>query len=109
MTATPTVTEAEAIGRASATCLRVMNSEWPAGKGDSIREALDRLCLDLETYRDLLADRAHPSSVYPELEHDPDRYNRALVMCAQDAGDWAAELDWLVPESSDEEGGGLAA
>ena len=94
---TPTVTEAGAIGRASVTYHRVMNSEWPAGKGDAIREALSGLLDARETYSALLNEDIHPASAYPELEHDGNAYDRALSMSAQDAGDWAAELDRLVP------------
>jgi hypothetical protein len=97
MTATPTVTEAEAIGRGWYAYRRVVRAEWPAGRGEDISEAVKGVALALETYRDLLAETTHPGAVYPELEHEDDAYDKALSMTAQDAADWAAELDRLVP------------
>jgi len=100
---TPTATEAEAIGRGWYAYRRVVRAGWPAGKGKDIGAALESLCESLETYRDLLSDVTHPASVYPELEYEDDAYDKALSMTAQDAADWAAELDRLVPEDAEGE------
>lgn len=100
---TPTVTEAEAIKRAWDTYHRVMNSEWPGGSGDAIREALDGLLGSLETYSDVLNDVTHPASAYFELEGDRDALSKALEMSVRDAGEWAAELDRLVPVETESE------
>jgi hypothetical protein len=95
--------EEEAVARANATYHRVMNSEWPGGKGDVIREALEGLTAALEMRSAVLNEDIHPASVYCELEHEDDAYDKALSMAAQDAGDWAAELDRLVPEEDEGE------
>lgn len=99
----PTVTEAEAIGKARHTFRRVIAAEWPAGQATSIAPALEELTCALETYRDLLAEpqMIHPAAAFPELEGDDDAHDRALSMAAQDAAEWAAELDRLVPEDAE--------
>ena len=99
----PTITEAEAIGRGWYACRRVRWAVWPDRNREAIREAVAGLTEALETYRDLLTDATHPATAYPELEHDENAYDKALAMSAQDAGDWAAELDRLVPEEAESE------
>jgi hypothetical protein len=94
---TPTITEAEAIGRGWYAYRRVIRSEWPGGNGRDIAAAIEGVTDALETYMKLLADKIHPAVAYPELERDDNAYDKALAMSAQDAGDWAAELDRLVP------------
>ena len=94
--------EAEAIGRGWYAYRRVIRAEWPEGRGKDIAAAIEGVTDALETYADLLADTTHPAAVYPELEHEDDAYDKALTMTAQDAADWAAELDRLVPEEADE-------
>lgn len=94
---TPTVTEAAAARAAWDTYHRVMNAEWPGGKGDAIREALDGLTGSLETYSLVLNEDIHPASAYGELAGDGEALSKALEMSLKDAGDWAAELDRLVP------------
>jgi len=95
--------EDQAVARANATYHRVMNSEWPGGKGDDIRAALAGLTDALEIRSAVLNEDIHPASAYCELEHEDDAYSRALSMTAQDAADWAAELDRLVPEENEGE------
>ena len=97
-----TATEAEAIGRGWFAYRRVKRAAWPDADRKAIGEAVEGLATALETYRDLLSDATHPATAYPELEHEDDAYGKALSMTAQDAGDWAAELDRLVPEEADE-------
>ena len=92
----PFAAEAAAIKHAWDVYHRVMNAEW-LRDGDAIREALDRLLGSLETYSDVMNDIIHPASAYPELEHDDDSFDKALSMAAQDAAEWADELDRLVP------------
>ena len=97
---TPTITEAEAIGKGWYAYRRVMRAEWP-GSGKAIAEAVEGVTLALETYRDLLSDTTHPATAYPELEYEDDAFDRALSMAARDAADWADELDRLVPAAGD--------
>jgi len=99
---TPTSAEAAAIGHAWNVYHRIMDAEWHRD-GDAIREAFDRLLGSLETYSDVLNDVTHPASAYPELEYDDDAFDRALSMAAQDAAEWADELDRLVPEEAEGE------
>ena len=98
----PFAAEAAAIKHAWDVYHRVMNAEWHRD-GNAIREALDRLLGSLETYSDVLHDVTHPAAAYPELEHDDDAFDRALSMAAQDAAEWADELDRLVPEEAEGE------
>ena len=104
--ATATRTEADAIGKGWHAYRRVTRAEWPAASSDAATEAFQKLHLTLETYADLLSDMAHPAAVYPELEHDDEAYDKALSMTAQDAADWAAELDRLVPDVAAPAAGG---
>ena len=101
----PTVTATATAKAAWDTCHRVMNSEWPGGNGDAIREALDGLTGSLETYSLVLNEDIHPASAYGELAGDGEALSRALAMSLKDAADWAAELDRLVPERSEDEEG----
>lgn len=94
----PTIAEADAIGRGWYAYRRVIRAEWPAGTGRDIAAAVQGVTDALETYAGLLAGKIHPAVAYPELESEENACDRALSMAAQDTGDWAAELDRLVPE-----------
>ena len=96
-----TAAEATVITRGWNTYQRVVRSEWRAN-GDVITAALEDLRLALETYRDLLTRRTDPSDAYFDLEAGDDALGQALSMTAQDVAGWSDELDWLVPESSNE-------
>ena len=96
-----TLTEIDAMAHVTGICSRVKRSEWPAGTGDSIRDALEGATDAQDTYYDILHGRIHPAAAYPELEHDEEAFARALAMAVEDATDWAAELVRALPATQD--------
>ena len=99
-----TVSEAAVITRGQAVYTRVKRSEWHVD-GDAIEHALSSLLNDLETYWDLVTRTTDPSDAYFDLDAGDGAYGQALSKTAADAAEWIKELDRLVPESSNEEGG----
>lgn len=97
MTVAAILAEGDVVEHGQAVLDRVRQTEWPAGSGRQVAEALWSLHDVLGIYDGILNHVIDPAAEFPELEHEDGALERALVMVAEDVSAWAAELDRLVP------------
>src|ERR1700722_16418159 len=99
---TPTLTEAEVIATGRTVLARIYADSftWPSSaRGcDSLRECCDGLRESRRDYLNVKAERIHPGTIFPELEHDDDAYNTALRKLADDVLAWARAAVLVVTE-----------
>lgn len=103
----PTLTETEVIaeGRAVLARLAADDFAWPSDGREcaSIRDIKDGLADAIETYEEILGDRRHPVSEFPELARDGEAYDTALRKVADDVRSWTGVAAEVLPSLAETE------